>query len=954
MKHCPTCQATFSGEELFCPHDGTRLGESDTPPKGRLAGASLAGLVNLDAFLFSDHLGERYLGRLLSDGTQVRVLVFHRKFDTHRYTSAQLQLARLGKALPTQVLSLHSLHVDDDPCFMIEENAARESMDHLLRKQGALPWKQAAYLAIRLARILDWLASLEVPHRLIHPRSIFVDNPKISSIQVGELAAGLLTFPLPRLDGTTPEGAIPVYPGYLAPEWFGDPDDVDLHLAATFTAGAVLLDALGHPLWNEGQTTLVEWTERTEDPEIDLSAVDDAPDALAMIARRMVAPSPSRRFQAPTAAMAALSSLLGGEPDKIAPPLHAAARPVFQRRPSTATSPVPFPATDALEDRDVDLDEYVPGQTQMGLPATVVDRGEPESTDTIPPAIDDPGDISEVEEEPPDRTTEPMNAVSDDDAASADDDAAPGDEESDDEFTPEKKTLMMGVITLPKSRRSPSSETDPEFDEDSADEESDDEDPEKDTPSAGEDEPAKQDEPAAEEERADENDEEKEEPAAADEPTPTLDEPDSSIIVDPDLRDETAEEPDDAPDDASDEPAAPKEPRKVKVPKSQVADEPDEPEESKEPTGDEKPAPASGLNIGFVEVENKSSGSDDFEDAWLSNSQDAWEESLVREAYEESRLRERALGIGVAVVCTVLAIVVVFFTLFYEPPEEEPELADVDEISFVDVDELQRNFDAAMERGELLQPRSRSALMALRELERHADPDDAEEARERFISAALHGALLAEERGQYMEASVLIGHASNFDPDDEGLRERAVELRQLAEGGPAEEPADAGADDEDAHDAETTETDEAPAPDPGAATPPRPTPQPSRPSQPASGDAAWTFQQAQEAFQARRYDDAKAHLTRLLTGQSNHAEGNALMARIYFDVESDHQSALRYQRRAVNASPNNISYRLQLGRLHYRLNQFPQAIEVWEAVLEIDAGNTEAQRWIDLARRNMN
>src|SRR5690554_4269278 len=95
VKYCPTCKAQFGGEEVFCPHDGTRLQTQQSDKPRRLAGSSLSGVVNLEAYLQGDHLGELYRGRLLKDDADMQARVFHRSYADDTLNEATSLLAKM-------------------------------------------------------------------------------------------------------------------------------------------------------------------------------------------------------------------------------------------------------------------------------------------------------------------------------------------------------------------------------------------------------------------------------------------------------------------------------------------------------------------------------------------------------------------------------------------------------------------------------------------------------------------------------------------------------------------------------------------------------------------------------------------------------------------------------------------------------------------------------------------
>ena len=464
MKHCPTCQTTFDGDEAFCPHDGTRLVDTPDHQPGRLTGSSLRGVVNLETFLYVDHIGERYRGRLLSDNSEVRVTVYHRRFESARIDAARQMGSDIETPLPAQLLAVHSIHGDEAPVFAVEEAPNADTLRRLLDKTGPLGWESALQLTLKLAGSLQWLADRDVPHRALHPRAIYVDNPTTDDVQLGEWLTGLVSFPLPDLDSDTPADAIPVYPGYIAPEWLSDDiDGVDIQTAAVYGLGAVLLEALGEPLLEpsevDGDFDLQQWLDDDNVPSFEL---EDAPPALPELARMMVAPNPAKRFDSPRAAVGALSSMLDGDPDDIAPPLESRDTPAFPDKRTTA--PIPLPEHTDSEDRsspdtDADTPDANRPQTEIGLPAQDVSDDEASGGTTpghTPRVIADDPDDSEHDDAIPKAgpsTAETNLAVAtateaETKSPSADTDTQPEDDGSDEDTSSQKETLLMGAVDV--------------------------------------------------------------------------------------------------------------------------------------------------------------------------------------------------------------------------------------------------------------------------------------------------------------------------------------------------------------------------------------------------------------------------------------------------------------------------------------------------------------------------
>lgn len=1005
MRYCPTCQAHFEGDEIYCPHDGTRLQSETTHRPGRLAGTSLSGKVNLEAFLFADHLGERYRGRLLANNQEVRITVFHRRFDQERVDKTREILAPLDSGLPSEVLATLSLEDQGSPRFLIEEQAQRETLSHLLKKKGPLSWEQALFLTIRLARVMEWLGERGIHHRAIHPRSIFVDNPKSASIQVGELAVGLLSFPLPPLEEDTPVNAIPIYPGFLAPEWCDPEAKPTADQTTVFAMGAVLLTSLGAPLVTEEtfkEQSLSEWIAAKERPKISLDLPGEAPAALEELANILVDPDPTRRFQTPQAAIRALAGLLKMDPDKIAPPLEIKA-PVPAASPSkTQTQVLPFPAADE-QTADGENEVVSVSKTQIGMPVpqALISDHEPPVEDE-PPAKEDKQEET-VREEPvfDGKKTLLMGAVTVEDisAQAAKEAAAPAEKAQKDEQTQEEMSQSESAELTERDNDSSVVPNDKTGDDQEKAEEpsvvvSMDSEPE-----AGEEAPEKEPLPSIIIAEDDEPEPEKQDDDPAEQAEPSIivstagesadAESESSIIIDDSLANESSAQDDtDGKEDAAQEKAAApkavksskgkkktkkttmkgrKEKAREKDEKKEVVqtaqddtpeaekddpevedvDEKEQPQEEEESAREEK----KDLQIGFVQA-RQSSESDEFADDWFSRStEDAWEDSLVREAQARSERNEKFIRIGLVAALILVGFGVVIFTLNYEPEEvvSEPEKSTgwTRQVAEVDVEELRGRFDDAMENQRLTHPRDTSALTALRELRRHAEKDVYDDARKRFVSAADELSRTYERLGDLHMAHVLAGYASEYDAENKELRARAEAMRDAFF-----EARDRVEESESSDDEGSVEDDDEAAAD-GIVVASNAPSAPARSAQSAPVvNLSDLLKQAAAAYDASEFEQAEAFYRQVVAQSPNHVEANSRLAQIYFD-RADHQQALGYQQTAVNQAPRDVNHRLQLGMIHYRLTQYDEAIKVWEEVLSMEPGNRTAERFIELAQRSM-
>ncbi|TXD39684.1 tetratricopeptide repeat protein [Lujinxingia vulgaris] len=1012
VKYCPTCKAQFEGEEIFCPHDGTRLLTKKSETPGRLAGSSLHGVVNLEAFLRTDHLGELYRGRMLNDGTDVQVRVFHRTYPTASLARARTSLETLKShsPLPPQILSAAGLFTQQLPHFIAEELADGDSLAQTLKAHGPLPWREALEMGCKLARALDWLCEQGISPMGVSPSSVYL-QPDHSGIQVGGWLLGELAGELPAIDDSTPREALPVWLDCVAPELLRDPAS-NPRAAAVFSAGALIYYALTgeSPLPADATPVQLIEVERYPDvPSFDSVDLSDAPDALVDLLRMSLARDPARRFQAPGAIIAALSNILGSSPDEVAPPLAPASKAVFDRPGQTGPQALPaFTSPQTGDDAAIDSVGQTEPQherhTMLGMPA--VAHAEDQETDAslssedIPPRviIDDPGEgrppvttapygegAFDEPEEPGARTaplnavapadeasaeessssssdaqahatasTEPLNAVrrsenrSDATADASDEDSPPtsaGEDEtsepSDDEDaseSAEKKTLMMTAVSV----QTLADEVDAADKSEAAPED------------------ASQDVAASEDKSASSGDDAARQSGEATAgPASTRDDAAGpSIVVADDLQDGAPGPETDADVSKNANASSPSSPDEASIVVDDALKD-EEPQESTDPSADARADAAKvstarnaavaddvgKLNIGFVSA-SRSATTEDVDEGWFSDSEDAWADEALREAQERTRTREKLARVLIVLLLVAAFIAVLVFTQSYEPQEEtEPATSEREAGEpTVDLERLEAQYEDALARGALIHPRSNSALQYLTDLKRHA-PERYEAQRGDFVVAADEASRQAESEERWQAARDLSGFASQHAPDDAALRQRAeaVQARYVAT---LEGDAPGSVADSNSEEHESAAPSPRPSDDSPKAERPRSEPTP-------KFDAEASYREGRQAYARGDFDAARAAFERTLSASPNHAGANAGLGQILFD-QANMRDAERYQLRAVQARPDNIEYRLQLGTVYFRLERFQDAIRTWEEVLNRDPNNSDAQRFIELAQRRVN
>lgn len=318
MKVCPVCGSRFEETETFCPHDGARLDVALDHAPGQLVGETLGGEYTLDELVFSDLVGERYVGTT-SKGARVRVTVFSELAapEPERASALESTRALVGEDPPPGVGRLLDYDLEAEPAWVVEQYAEGEPFTMGV---GPMRWEHALATINHAARALEWLHRVGVTHRALHPRAL--TRSADGEVTVFEWAHGVL------LNQTNPMelaalGGFVAYPSYIAPE-LTRPSKKPTQKTAVFALGAMAYEAItGRALAADDDAETVLKRHRRERllglslaaPEADLPQGFD--DVFGLVIDR----SPKRRFQALGAMVNALAGILGEDPDDSFPQL---------------------------------------------------------------------------------------------------------------------------------------------------------------------------------------------------------------------------------------------------------------------------------------------------------------------------------------------------------------------------------------------------------------------------------------------------------------------------------------------------------------------------------------------------------------------------------------------------------------------------------------------------------
>jgi len=189
------------------------------------------------------------------------------------------------------ILAIHGLQlVDGLPC-MIQQFVDGESLQTILRREGAIPFPRCTDLALQISQGLAAAHALGIVHRDLKPDNVLVEH--------GTGVARLCDFGLAKRageDNMTVEGVVAGTPAYMAPEQTDG--KVVEHRSDLFSLGSLLYTmAIGQPPFQGDNPFVVMQAIRCQ-PHTPLDSLsDDIPSWYARLVDRLLAKDPMQRLQ---------------------------------------------------------------------------------------------------------------------------------------------------------------------------------------------------------------------------------------------------------------------------------------------------------------------------------------------------------------------------------------------------------------------------------------------------------------------------------------------------------------------------------------------------------------------------------------------------------------------------------------------------------------------------------
>ncbi|MCB9530106.1 MAG: tetratricopeptide repeat protein, partial [Myxococcales bacterium] len=107
-----------------------------------------------------------------------------------------------------------------------------------------------------------------------------------------------------------------------------------------------------------------------------------------------------------------------------------------------------------------------------------------------------------------------------------------------------------------------------------------------------------------------------------------------------------------------------------------------------------------------------------------------------------------------------------------------------------------------------------------------------------------------------------------------------------------------------------------------------------------------------ELVSAAQWDAARQAFEAALQKDPNNATAHAGLGDVAFQQQR-FADAVTHHRASVAAAPKNAGYHVNLGMAYYRLKNFDQAKVWWQKALELQPGNAQAARYLELVNKKL-
>jgi len=276
-------------------------------------GLVIAGKYEVVRYLGSGGMGTVYEARHRETGGRVALKLMSTLDDPARTRRFRLEAELAASLSHSNTIRVMDFGDDAGRLFLAMEFVDGESLQELVAREGALPWRRAAHIVRQVLKAL-WEAH-EHPRRIVH-RDIKPANIMLSDQPGAPDHVRVVDFGIARAleeSGAGTQGCVGT-PVYIAPElWDGRPADARSDL---YAVGCVMYELLSGdpPFLPDSDTSpslfaLIDMHRATPPPPL-LERAVDVPAPLAAWVETLLAKDPAARPPSASGALAALDEAL--------------------------------------------------------------------------------------------------------------------------------------------------------------------------------------------------------------------------------------------------------------------------------------------------------------------------------------------------------------------------------------------------------------------------------------------------------------------------------------------------------------------------------------------------------------------------------------------------------------------------------------------------------------------
>lgn len=286
----------------FCSACGAGVEREDpSSPGDPLIGRTIGGAYLLQELIGVGGMGRVYRGVQNALGRTVALKVIHPHLLGDEQTVARFyNEARAASRLnhPSSVGIIDFGRTDDGILYLVMEHLAGKDLATVIAEEGPLPFARIVSILRRVVSALGEAHALGVIHRDLKPENILILRSRRGDDQVKVVDFGLATITGSQSTSITTPGLVCGTPDYMSPEQGrGDPLDARADL---YSLGVMLFELLTDRLPYTDDTPTKVVLRHIHDPvpePREVAPFRDIPEALADIAKKLLAKEASDRFQ---------------------------------------------------------------------------------------------------------------------------------------------------------------------------------------------------------------------------------------------------------------------------------------------------------------------------------------------------------------------------------------------------------------------------------------------------------------------------------------------------------------------------------------------------------------------------------------------------------------------------------------------------------------------------------